>query len=92
MKSINFLKDMLLFQGLEEEEIANFIGIARETFFPQGKVVIRENEIGDTMYIILEGTVEVSKGLTLKLGKSSFREDEKILTRLSADDHVVFVR
>lgn len=90
MKSINFLKDMVLFEGLAKEEITKFIEITQEVFFSQGEIIIKENEAGDTMFIILEGIVEVSKSLALKLGNHVFSENEKILNHLSADNHVVF--
>ena len=78
MKSINFLKDMVLFEGLAKEEITKFIEITQEVFFSQGEIIIKENEAGDTMFIILEGIVEVSKSLALKLGNHVFSENEKI--------------
>lgn len=53
---------------------------------------MKEGDVGETMYIILEGTVEVVK--TLVLEGIDTDEDEKIgnkvFTKLSSKDHAVF--
>ena len=51
---------------------------------------MREGEQGDTMYLVIEGEVEVSKALTMKFGEDDFRETEKVLTRCRPEDQVVF--
>ena len=51
---------------------------------------MQEGEEGDTMYMVVEGELEVSKSLTMKFGDDDFRKTEKVLTRFSPDDHVVF--
>jgi CRP-like cAMP-binding protein len=51
---------------------------------------MQEGEDGDTMYMVVEGELEVSKSLTMKFGDDDFRKTEKVLTRFRPDDHVVF--
>lgn len=53
-------------------------------------MILKEGEVGDTMYIIAEGTVEVSKTLVMKMAREDFQDRDKILTKLSAEDHAIF--
>ena len=46
--------------------------------------------LGDSMYIVADGDVEVSKTLTMKAGEGNFTKGEKILKRFKAEDIVVF--
>ena len=88
-KIIDFLKDVFIFKDLSRDDIKVFLSICQPVSFKQGETIVREGDEGTSMFIILEGTVEVSKSLTLKV-KGSLTEDEKILTRISADDHAFF--
>jgi CRP/FNR family transcriptional regulator, cyclic AMP receptor protein len=87
---IERLRDTELFQGLTDEQIGKMLLICREVAFPEGETVMREGEDGDTMYLVLEGTVEVAKSLVM--GGQDEREDEKnkVFTRLDASAHAVF--
>ncbi len=84
------LKSIPILQDLEEKEIAGFLKLSRRVQFPKGKTILREGEDGDTMYFIESGTVEISKNLVMKMGRDEFQDRDKILTRLSAEDHAVF--
>jgi len=53
-------------------------------------VIMQEGEWGDTMYMVIEGEVEVSKSLTMKFGDDDFRKTEKVLTRFQPQDNVIF--
>jgi CRP-like cAMP-binding protein len=83
------LKALPILRDLEEEELKTFLKVTRRVRFPQRKTIIREGEIGETMYIIEEGTVEISKTLVMKMGREEFQDRDKILTKLSAEDHAV---
>jgi CRP-like cAMP-binding protein len=48
-----------------------------------------EGEDGNTMYMIADGDVEVSKSLTMKFGDRDFRKADKVLTRIRPEDHVI---
>jgi len=78
-----------ILKGLSEEEIRRFLSIARAIRVPRGKVILREGEDGDTMYLLREGMVEVSKTMVLQSGSENSSRD-KILSKLSAGDHAVF--
>ncbi|MDD5712829.1 MAG: cyclic nucleotide-binding domain-containing protein [Smithellaceae bacterium] len=89
---ISLLQETELFNGLRPEQVGKVLDIARKVRFGAGETVMREGEVGDEMYIILEGTVEVIKSLVL----GGFYEDEdrerknKVFTRLDEKNHAVF--
>lgn len=88
-KEIAFLKETELFRDLDQAQIKKVLGICRRVTFAEAEVVAREGEEGDTMYIILEGTVEVAKSLIMS-GLNEDTEKSKVFTKLDAEDHAVF--
>ncbi|MCX5907031.1 MAG: cyclic nucleotide-binding domain-containing protein, partial [Deltaproteobacteria bacterium] len=62
------LKVPSILRGLDEEELGQFRKIARPVRVPRGKAILREGESGNTMYILQEGTVEVSKTMVMAPG------------------------
>ncbi|MBI5969289.1 MAG: cyclic nucleotide-binding domain-containing protein [Deltaproteobacteria bacterium] len=90
MEKEKLLKAIPILQDLDEEELGKLLEIARPVQFLRGKVILKEGEVGDTMYIIEEGMVEVSKTLVMKMGRDDYQDRDKILTKLSADDHAIF--
>ncbi len=90
MEEEKLLKAIPILQDLDEEELRQVLKIARRVQFPRGKVILKEGETGETMYIIEEGMVEISKTLIMKQGGEDFQGRDKILTKLSAEDHAVF--
>ena len=89
-QEIALLRETELFRGLTGEQIGKILSISRKVNFSEDKVIMREGEEGDTMYIILEGTVEVVKSLVM--GDPDEEEDKKnkVFTRLDASVHAVF--
>jgi len=73
-----------LLADLPEGDLEALKDIAREVRVPAGEVIMREGEVGDSMYLFAEGEVLVSKNLTLKTGKRGFSQAEKSMTRLNA--------
>lgn len=57
-----FLKGIDLFSAIPGEDLAQIALIAEEEERDAGEVVIREGEMGDALYLVLEGTVRVRKG------------------------------
>jgi CRP-like cAMP-binding protein len=90
MEDEKLLKAIPILQDLGEEELRQVLKIARPVQFPRGKVILKEGETGETMYIIAEGAVEVSKTLVMMGGREDPQDREKILTKLSAEDHAIF--
>lgn len=50
-----------LFRGLTEEGLSLVAAIAREESFKVGAVIFREGEVGDKLYMILDGKVRISR-------------------------------
>ncbi len=65
MEDEKLLKAIPILQKLDEEELRQVLKIARPVQFPRGKVILKEGETGETLYIIAEGAVEVSKTLVM---------------------------
>jgi CRP/FNR family transcriptional regulator, cyclic AMP receptor protein len=60
-KDIALLREITLFKGLQVEKIQKILNIMRKVVYSENETIMREGDSGDTMYIILEGTVEVVK-------------------------------
>ena len=75
------LKKIAIFAGLYVGELAAIGSIAEEIAYSAGEVVMKEGESGETMYLIIEGDVTVSK--EGKKGKGPSVE----LDRISAGDY-----
>jgi CRP/FNR family cyclic AMP-dependent transcriptional regulator len=87
---ITALQETELFRGLAIEQITKVLGIARIVSFSEGDIIMKEGEVGNTMYVMLEGTVEVVKSLIMHgFDDESFGKN-KVFTRLDARQHPVF--
>ena len=65
MKSFNwqnFLQTHPLFMSLTEEEIAHLLRdeVSQERNYPQGTVILREGEVGDSAFLLSSGSVQVT--------------------------------
>ena len=90
MEEITFLKKIPILRDLNEEELGQFLKIARRVRFPKGQPILTEGQAGETMYIMEEGMVEISKTLVMIKGQENSRDRDKVLTKLSAEDHAIF--
>lgn len=79
-----------IFKGLKEEHLKIVKGIIEVKDFQENTTVIKEGETGDEIYILLDGEVEVSKTLVLKLPGSEIGQKEKSLTKLSSKSFPFF--
>ena len=84
LRKVNMLKD------LSDEELAEVWNICRLAEFESGSVIMREGEHGDSMYFFVEGTVDVSKTMTLKLDTGTNSKVEKSLVILKANTVSIF--
>jgi CRP/FNR family transcriptional regulator, cyclic AMP receptor protein len=62
IERVLFLKSVGVFSAIPGEELAPLAAVARELVFSEGDTFIREGEFGDSLYIIVDGEVDVRVG------------------------------
>jgi HEAT repeat protein len=75
------LKGINIFEGLSVSELAAIASVTEELDCGKDEFIIKEGEAGETMFLIINGTVSVLKGV----GEESAREIE--LARIEAGDY-----
>jgi HEAT repeat protein len=75
------VKGINIFEGLSVSELAAIASITEELDCKKDEIVIKEGDAGETMYLIINGTVSVLKGVE----KEGAREVE--LARMGAGDY-----
>ncbi len=83
MPYIPLLTNCPLFHGLMEKEIAVYRPATKHVSCPAGESIMTEGETGNTLVILIKGTVTISKKLTL-LGENE--ADTKDKTFITLDD------
>jgi len=64
------LASVSLFQGIPAENLSRVAHIAEETHWPAGSSIFREGDFGDSLFIVVQGTVRIHrKGKDLALLK-----------------------
>ncbi len=61
VEKVLFLKSVDLFAKIPGEDLAQIAGIAQEISFEQGELIIQEGEMGDSLFLIIEGQVQVHR-------------------------------
>ena len=89
-KDISLLKEITLFKDLPIEKIRKIVNILRRVTFTENEIIMKEGDSGDTMYIILEGSVEVVKSLVIGDMDDEGVGKNKVFTRLDGKQHAVF--
>jgi len=87
---IEFLKEMPIFSDLTKSQLSGIRAYMKELAVDIGDTIIKDGEKGNTMYLLLEGEVEVSKRLTLKVSQRGFDERDKQFIRLNAASYAFF--
>ena len=82
---MDLLKKVGILSDLNEAERNLIFKIAKKVEISSGDVIMREGDIGDSMFLFLKGEVEISKNLTLKIGKRGFSKAEKSMVKLNAE-------
>lgn len=75
IEKVLFLKGVDLFSQIPGEDLAQVAQIAEEIYFEQGQQIIKQGEVGDCLYLIIEGEVKVSA-------------DDKVIARLGEKECV----
>lgn len=87
---MNYLENLnkySLFNSLSNDQIEKFHPLIEIVEFKSNEIIIQEGEIGDFMFLLLKGEVEITKIMTLSLDKSAIDRREKSFTRLSEKDN-----
>jgi CRP/FNR family transcriptional regulator, cyclic AMP receptor protein len=79
-----------IFAGLAAAHLDKIAAIVSEEVVPAGQSIIREGEVGDKLFLLLDGRVEVRKNLTLRLGREGMDTREKSLSAMHADQAPYF--
>jgi CRP/FNR family transcriptional regulator, cyclic AMP receptor protein len=87
---IELLRKVGILADLDDGELRKVLAISQRVAFKAGETIMREGEQGEAMYFFVEGEVDVTKNLTLKLGDRDFATAEKSMNKLSADKVSVF--
>ena len=82
MSIIDELKRFPLLKNLKEEDLEALATYVKEETFEQDDNIIKEGEIGDTLYILIEGNVDVIK--------TTIYDDEFICASLSSTMNCLF--
>ncbi len=88
MTDLDLLKKITLFQDLDESEINLILTLTVPHQIAAGAVIIQEGDAGDSMYILCQGEVEITKRLGLVLDEVT--PHERIIIRLKAEEGVCF--
>ena len=103
MTNVGILKDISLFAGLDEPQVARFAQITEEKKYKSGNIILEQGVEGDALYVVKEGQVEVSKSegevrstlVTLEagehFGEMSLLEGQPTSARVSADGEVTLL-
>ncbi len=84
------LGDLPGFDDLSADQLSALREICRETRFASGTEIMREGDGGDTMYLFLSGEVDITRSLTLSVGRHGFKNAEKSFVKLKAGTASVF--
>jgi len=80
MPYIPHLNNCRLFDGLKEEEIAVYRPATRLVTYKAGDTIMTEGEQGDTLLVLIKGTVTISKKLTLLNEEEGDTKDKTFIT------------
>ena len=88
--TITYLGQFPIFAGMSDAHLDKMVKIMKRKRFRAGQIIIQEGERGDSMFLLLDGKVEVSKTLTLIIDRGNVDTRDKSLIHLSAEDMACF--
>ncbi len=59
-KYIDFLSNISIFENFTEEELESLLEIVIHKKYPKNYTIVRHNDLGDSMFIIMKGKVKIS--------------------------------
>ncbi|MDP6396481.1 MAG: cyclic nucleotide-binding domain-containing protein [Candidatus Marinimicrobia bacterium] len=85
MENIKNLGDFRVFSDLSEDQLNKFQKKVEIREFKAGTTIFEEGDVGDSLYLLLDGEVEINQALTMQLSKGDYDTREKSIIRLSSD-------
>ena len=79
IESMLMLRCVPLFEGLEPEDLQRIAGTCSERLFPDGAALVRQDDLGGELFVIVEGGVRVVR---------SDNGEERFIRRYEAGDHI----
>ena len=89
-RDTKLLQRVSILADLDDSRLQHIYSVGHFVRFKSGDTIMHEGENADTMYLFVEGSVEVTKNLTLKIAGRGFGHAEKSMTRLKAGTAPVF--
>jgi CRP/FNR family transcriptional regulator, cyclic AMP receptor protein len=77
-EKLAFLREVRLFKGIADPELATLGESLRERPLKRGQVLVREGEAGEEMFVVLRGSMVISKAVTGRV--------EQVLARIGPGD------
>lgn len=84
------LRGMDILSDLNAQELQALASICKRREFDSGETIMSEGSAGNEAYFLVEGSVDVAKELTLKVGKRDFAQAEKSMTTIQAGSGALF--
>lgn len=79
-----------IFKGLTQLQLDKFRDVITHRDVHEGDIIIQEGDTGDSIILLLEGSVKISKPMTLSTNKGNYDDREKEMVVLSDDIHPFF--
>ncbi len=90
LEKLDFFKKVRLFNDLSEKQIECLLSAMEVVRFDPNEYVMKEGMVGDKMFILIEGQVEISKSLILPEWLPVYNKQEKSLLFFSDKDYPFF--
>ncbi|MCC7358639.1 MAG: cyclic nucleotide-binding domain-containing protein [Anaerolineales bacterium] len=85
--SVEFLRRLPLFAGLSEPDLERLAAEAQTLTLPPNTLMIEEGEVGDALYVLLDGELQISKRAASHDVKVDVRRPGDVIGEMSLLDH-----
>ena len=82
--------DFAIFKGLNDAQLDKVCEKLVERSYEENETIFSEGDVGTSLFLLLEGEVEITQALTLNLDNSEIDNREKSLIRLNANVKTFF--
>lgn len=79
-----------IFRELSDEKLSKIAETISTQQVAQGDAVIQDGDEGDTFYLLLDGEVEITKVLVMRMSEQEVDQTDKSLIRLTSEPHPQF--